>query len=93
MGEAADALVMSGMHTGQVACRVMYRLAHHADTLYAGIQAQRQSAEWHTAQAVIKQKRQQVSPCWTLATHCHRQSNGHDELAWCQLNEAVMKLS
>ena len=61
MGEAADTLVISGMHTGQVACRVMYRLAHHADMLYAGIQAQRQSAEWNTAQAVIKQKRQQVS--------------------------------
>lgn len=65
MGEAADALVTSGMQTGRVACRVMYRLAHHADTLYAAIQAQKQSPEWNTAQAVIKQKRQQV---------CHRAS-------------------
>ena len=63
MGEAADALVSSGMHTGQVACRVRYRLAHHADTLYAGIQAQKLSPEWNTAQAVIKQKRQQVDRC------------------------------
>ncbi|KAL3152004.1 hypothetical protein ABBQ32_001124 [Trebouxia sp. C0010 RCD-2024] len=61
MGEAADALVTSGMQTGRVACRVMYRLAHHADTLYAAIQAQKQSPDWNTAQAVIKQKRQQVS--------------------------------
>lgn len=63
MGEAADALVTSGMNTGQVACRVLYRLAHHADTLYASIQAQKQSPEWNTAQAVIKQKRQQVHTC------------------------------
>ena len=61
MNEAVDALITSGRDTGQVACRVMHRLAHHADTLYAGIQAQKQSAEWTTAQAVIKQKRQQVS--------------------------------
>ena len=60
MGEAVDALITSGRETGQVACRVMYRLAHHADTLYAGVQAQKQSPEWNTAQAVIKQKRQQV---------------------------------
>ncbi len=62
MAEAVDALVTSSNDTGQVACRVMYRLAHHADTLYAGIQAQKQSPEWNTAQAVIKQKRQQVTP-------------------------------
>lgn len=61
MAEAVDVLVTSGNDTGQVACRVMYRLAHHADMLYAGIQAQKQSPEWNTAQAVIKQKRQQVS--------------------------------
>lgn len=60
MAEAVDALVTSGNDTGQVACRVMYRLAHHADLLYAGIQAQKQSPEWNTAQAVIKQKRHQV---------------------------------
>ena len=66
MGEAADAVVTSGMHTGQVACRVMYRLAHHADTLYASIQAQKHSPEWNTAQAVIKQKRQQVELCASL---------------------------
>ena len=66
MGQAADALVSSGMHTGQVACRVMYRLAHHADTLYASIQAQKHSPEWNTAQAVIKQKRQQVECCTSV---------------------------
>lgn len=68
MGEAVDALVTSGKHMGQVACRVMYRLAHHADMLYAGIQAQKHSPEWNTAQAVIRQKRQQVH---TLQ-HMHR---------------------
>ena len=61
MAEAVDALVTSGTTSGQVACRVMYRLAHHADMLYSGIQAQKQSPEWSTAQAVIKQKRQQVA--------------------------------
>ena len=60
MAEAVDVLVTSGKNTGKVACRVMYRLAHHADTLYQGIVAQKQSPEWNTAQAVIKQKRQQV---------------------------------
>ena len=68
MGEAADAVMSSGMHTGQVACRVMYRLAHHADTLYATIQAQKHSPEWNTAQAVIKQKRHQVFPLCMAAT-------------------------
>ena len=70
MAEAVDALVTSSNDTGQVACRVMYRLAHHADTLYAGIQAQKQSPEWNTAQAVIKQKRQQVFPQSLACCHC-----------------------
>ena len=64
MGEAANVLGTNGMHTGQIACRVMYRLAHYADTLYAAIQVQKQSSEWNTAQAVIKQKRQQVHMCF-----------------------------
>ena len=68
MGEAADALASSGVHTGQVACRVMYRLAHHADTLYATIQAQKHSPEWNTAQAVVKQKRQQVHRCDSMVS-------------------------
>lgn len=62
MAEAVDVLVTNGKDTGRVACRVMYRLAHQADTLYQGIVAQKQSSEWSTAQAVIKQKRQQVGP-------------------------------
>lgn len=71
MAEAVDALVTSGNDTGQVACRVMYRLAHHADLLYAGIQAQKQSPEWNTAQAVIKQKRHQVlSHTYTPPCEC-----------------------
>lgn len=69
MAEAVDVLVSSGRETGRVACRVMYRLAHHADTLYQGIVLQKQSPEWSTAQAVIKQKRQQVHllHSWSMA--------------------------
>lgn len=63
MAEAVDVLVTNSKDMGKVACRVMYRLAHHADTLYQGIVAQKLSSEWSTAQAVIKQKRQQVRPC------------------------------
>ena len=72
MAEAVDALVSSSNASGEVACRVMYRLAHHADTLYAAIQAQKQSPEWNTAQAVIKQKRQQVTPHSLACCHCLR---------------------
>ena len=63
MAEAVDVLVTNSKDMGKVACRVMYRLAHHADTLYQGIVAQKLSSEWSTAQAVIKQKRQQVRSC------------------------------
>ena len=86
MAEAVDVLVTNGKDVGKVACRVMYRLAHHADTLYQGIVAQKLSAEWNTAQAVIKQKRQQVGTFlngFFLVCCCHvLQFQAHQFAFW-----------
>ena len=52
---------------GPVACRAAYRLAHYADAQYRAVQAQRDSPEHATTQAIIKLKRQQVwlrLACW-----------------------------
>ncbi|PSC71129.1 serine threonine-kinase ATM isoform X1 [Micractinium conductrix] len=63
MQEAADQAQGSGQggsEAARTACRVLYRLAHYADGLYRGIEAQKASAEYKTAKAVIDAKRQQI---------------------------------
>lgn len=45
----------------KMAGRAHFRLAHYADALYRNLQNQKQSPEWHTAQAVISAKRQQAA--------------------------------
>ena len=44
----------------KMAGRAHFRLAHYADALYRNLQDQKQTPEWHTAQAFIGTKRQQV---------------------------------
>lgn len=58
---AASAAAADTGSSAKMACRAHFRLAHYADSLYRNIVEQKQSPEWHTAQAVIAYKRQQAS--------------------------------
>ena len=59
----------TGPPKGSVACRVAYRLAHYADSLYQGIQLQKASPEYQTARAIIQAKRKTVQPHLPLLWH------------------------
>jgi hypothetical protein len=53
---AADSTAVDAKLAG----RAHFRLARYADALYQNVQHQKQTPEWHTAQAFIGTKRQQV---------------------------------
>jgi hypothetical protein len=62
--EGVHVAELAGGH-GSAACRALFRLARYADTLYRGVQQQKQSADYTTAQAVVNHKSQQVMR-WAL---------------------------
>lgn len=58
--QAAVSAADSTAADAKLAGRAHFRLAHYADALYRNVQDQKQTPEWHTAQAFIGTKRQQV---------------------------------
>ena len=83
---AVSAVSADSGASAKMASRAHFRLAHYADSLYRNIEEQKQSPEWHTAQAVIAHKREEVGllPA-AVALALHMVKPGNSDNGWRQV--------